>query len=69
MCYANAVLMLEDEVVLAAELLPPLFEITELKSPITCTLWICAGHWNRAELKAVHDAIESCYAPPCASSN
>jgi hypothetical protein len=55
-------MMLEDEVMLAALALPPLFDEIVAASPITCTLWICAGHRTRAETKAVHEAIESCYA-------
>lgn len=53
-------MMLEDEVALA---LPPAFDEFEVvESPITCTRWICAGHRNRAEMREVHEAIESCYA-------
>ena len=53
-------MMLEDEVELA--LLAPQGEYVVLESPLTCTSWICAGHQTRAEMRAVHEAIESCYA-------
>jgi hypothetical protein len=54
-------MMLEDEVELAL-LAPQPIEFVVVTSPITCTPWICAGHRTRAEMRAVHDAIDSCYA-------
>lgn len=53
-------MMLEDEIELVL-LHQPYAVVVVRESPITCTPWICAGHRDRKEMKAVHDAIDVGY--------
>jgi len=52
-------MMLEDEVELV--LLAPNGEIY-VEDPQPCSRNHCKGHRTPAEMRAVHEAIESCYA-------
>jgi len=54
--------MLEDEVELAL-LATPSPVVIDIRTVRPCSRTHCHGHQTQAELVAVHDAIDSCYAP------